>query len=130
VGWLLVEEPDYISAVADPRSATEAYAKKLTAVRQHVTAAGFDWHYGRRLLGDVHAAGLVDVDGEGQVAILPPGTVGQQFMQLTFTQLREPMIQAGLLTDEDADAFLEGINDDAFIAMNGLTMAVWGRKPK
>lgn len=128
-GWLLVEDADYVSLVTDPRCANEAYAKGVAAIRQYVAAAGFDSQYGRRLFGDMRAAGLVDIDGEGHVGILRPGTHMHQFMSLSFTQLRDGIIQAGLLTNEEADDYLAAINDDSFVAMNAATIAVWGRKP-
>src|SRR6266849_8592342 len=67
--WLLVELPDFASAVLDPRVPSDAIDKAREALREFVTAAGVDSNYGRRLFGDVRAAGLVKVDAEGRVVM-------------------------------------------------------------
>jgi SAM-dependent methyltransferase len=124
-GWLLVEDPADLGGTA-----TLACAKAIDAVRQYVTSAGFDWHRGGRLLGDVHTSGLVNVDGKGPVDILQPGTIRHRFLSLSFSRLRKPMIQAGLLTTDEADEFLTSIYEsdvDTLLAMGGSSVAFWGQ---
>ena len=128
-GWLLVEEPDYVSMVLDPRLSMERFAKGDAAIRTLMTAAGFDFSYGRRLFGDVRAAGLVDVDAEGQVGMIRPGEPVHQFNLLTFAQWRGRLIEAGLLSDAEFNAYIAAFSSPDFLMMSPIWMAVWGRKP-
>lgn len=129
-GWLLVEDSDDVSMVLDPRCPpSQEFVKGHLAVRQFFTAAGFDSNYGRRLFGDVRAAGLVDIGGEGHVELVRPGTPQHQFLLLTIAQLRDRLAQTGALSDDDADAFVATVNADDFVAISPITLAVWGRKP-
>jgi SAM-dependent methyltransferase len=128
-GWLLLEEPDYVSTVLDPRSPTEGLAKGQAALRQFLIAAGFDATYGRRLFGDVRAAGLVELGAEGHVTVSRVGTPRHQFELLGFAQFRDRLIQADLLTEAEADAYVAALTHEDFISMGPILMAVWGRKP-
>jgi SAM-dependent methyltransferase len=129
-GWLLLEEGDVASWLPDPRSKGAAlFCKATTAFNQVQTAAGVDLNYGRRLYGSVAAAGLGSVEGEGCVTAIHAGSTSGRMWQLTFTQCRERIVGAGLLTDEDMDEFLALFDDASFAAMDYIVMAVWGRKP-
>jgi SAM-dependent methyltransferase len=129
-GWLLVEDSDDVSMVLDPRfRPSQPFAKGRSALRQFFSAAGFDSNYGRRLVGDMCAAGLVEVGGEGHVELLRPGTPQHQFALLTFGQVRARLAQTGVLSEEDADAFVAAFNAPDFVGMSPITLAVWGRKP-
>jgi SAM-dependent methyltransferase len=133
-GWLLVEEPDFISGVADPTSGAEAAAlfDKLYAAHLRVQEArGIDTSYGRRLLSSLEAEGLSDVEAEGRVSILRfgAGSKGQVLGRLTLMQLREPMIEAGLTTQPEFDALMALLDDPRFAFMTMVVMAAWGRRP-
>ena len=133
-GWLLVEEPDFISGVADPNSGAEAAAlfDKLFAAHLRVQEArGIDTGYGRRLLSSLDAAGLSDVEAEGRVSILRfgAGSTGQVLGRLTFMQLRQPMIEAGLATQPEFDALMALLDDPRFAFMTMVVMAARGRCP-
>jgi 2-polyprenyl-3-methyl-5-hydroxy-6-metoxy-1,4-benzoquinol methylase len=71
-GWLLLEEPDYVSAIPDPSMTPAATA--LSIKGQHAMLSLVQWHseFGRHLYHDVSITGLVDVQAEllhtGQVA--------------------------------------------------------------
>lgn len=128
-GWLLVEEPDYVSIVADPRFAgADRVAKYVAAALQFLGAAGFDHGYGRRLFGDVRAAGLDEVDAEGRVGMAWVDTPEHEFNRLTFAQLRDRLISANLLTDAEATEIVTALDDRDFLQMGPIWMAVWGRK--
>jgi SAM-dependent methyltransferase len=129
-GWLLVEESDAATWLADPRSGGAAlFSKGTAAVFQVQAAAGLDYTYGRRLYGDACAAGLLDVDAAGRVLMLRAQTPYARLWQLTIAQLRDRIVGAGLLTDEEVDRFLALHDDGDFVAMGWVVMAVWGRKP-
>jgi SAM-dependent methyltransferase len=130
-GRLLVEEADYVSWVPDPRwRNADLYGKGWAAAFHVFTAGGADFHYARRLYQDVCAAGLIDVDAEGRVPMLRAGTPQARFWQLTFAQLRDRMVNTGLITDEEMDEFLALHDHQDFVWMGGILMAVWGTAPR
>jgi SAM-dependent methyltransferase len=66
-GWLLLEEPDYVSAIPDPSMAPAATAlaqKGWEALLSFGRSRGYDTALGRHLYHDVCTAGLVDVQAE------------------------------------------------------------------
>jgi SAM-dependent methyltransferase len=129
-GWLLVEEPDATPWLPDPRFEGGAlFERGISAFIQVQAAAGADYLYGRRLYGDVRAAGLLDVEGEGRVNVIRAGTSHARVVQLSISQLRDRIVGAGLLTDEDMDPLLALFDDPGFVAMGVNLMAVWGRVP-
>jgi SAM-dependent methyltransferase len=130
-GWLLIEEPDYVSWVIDPASTgAEVWAKGWAAVQEVLTAAGFDLQYGRRLYGDLCRAGLVEVGTEGRVWMMPAGSSLAQFYQVTFSQLSDRIFGAGLLNEQELEQFLALYDDVTFFSMSQILMAAWGRRPK
>jgi hypothetical protein len=48
---------------------------------------------------------------------------------MTIERLRERIVNAGLLTNEEVDQFLDDIQRPAFHAITGIHGAAWGRKP-
>jgi hypothetical protein len=45
-------------------------------------------------------------------------------------QLRDRLVQAGLLTDEKASEYLAAFNSPDFLRIGPIFMAVWGKKPE
>jgi SAM-dependent methyltransferase len=128
-GWLLIEDADYSSWVPDPRfHPADRYARYSAAAFQALVSAGWDRFYPRRLFRDAGAAGLVDVDAEGRVSVLRSGNTVARFWQLTFTQVRERTVSAGLLTPAEMDDFLALHDDEDFSCLGPVVLAVWGRK--
>jgi hypothetical protein len=91
-------------------------------------ARGGDVNYGRRLYADAWAAGLIDVGAIGRSGMFRAGTPLAQFWQLTFAQLRERIVGAGL-TNEEMDQFLALHEDAGFYAMGRTLVKARGRKP-
>jgi SAM-dependent methyltransferase len=132
-GWLVAEEMDFVSAVPDPRLAADSRDLVVRAVRAHNTVLGqrhgFDPFYGRRLVGDLEEAGLGEVAGEGRVSRWRGGEAGGGIWRLTLAQLREPIVESGLMTSADLDAFFALCDDPRFSVQSQITMAGWGRRP-
>jgi hypothetical protein len=129
--WLVVEEVDTVTWLPDPHVyGASLFSKAISAFGQVQAAAGVDESYGRRLYGDVRAAGLIDVDGEGHVPLIHAGAASARMWQLTMAQRRPQIAGAGLLTDEEMDRFLALFSDSSFVAMDFMVMTVWGRKPE
>jgi SAM-dependent methyltransferase len=131
-GWLLVEDTDlasFLRVSAPHRQRFErAYAKFLEALQ----SAGFQATLGVRLGDELRALGLRDVQlkgvtGEWTAAGDHP--VGKVY-RMTIERLRERIVNAGLLTNEEVDQFLADIRSPEFHAITGIHCAAWGRKPE
>ncbi|HLI50686.1 MAG TPA: methyltransferase domain-containing protein [Thermomicrobiaceae bacterium] len=129
-GWLLVEEAGEASAPPDSGFEGAALFNRGTSAFIEIQArAGVDWTYGRRLYGDIRAAGLHDLDGEGRVSVVAAGTLSARGQQLSLAQQRDRIVGAGLLTEEEMDRFLALFDDPGLVTIGITLMAVWGRKP-
>ena len=83
------------------------------------------------MISRLDAAGMSDVEAQGRVSILRFGTgsTGKLMGQLTFMQLRQPMIEAGLATQPEFDALMALLDDPRFAFMTMVVMAARGRCP-
>lgn len=131
-GRLLCEEMDFASLVPDPRLDPESRACFERVVAAHTTVLAernaFDHAYGRRLTRDVADAGLADVGSEGRVSMWHGGQAGGRVYQLTFAQLRAPMLASGLVTEADVDGAIALCDDPRLSVMSQVVMAAWGRR--
>jgi SAM-dependent methyltransferase len=66
--------------------------------------SGFERDYGRRVVRDLEAAGLTDVRGEGRARIIDSTSPGFEFFRLSFESLRGALVDAGMLSVEEAAA--------------------------
>jgi hypothetical protein len=105
-----------------------AYAKFLEALR----SVGFQATLGMRLGDELRALGPRDVQLKGSTrewTAAGDHPVGKVY-RMTVERLRERIIHAGLLTDEEVDQFLADIQSPEFHAITGIHCAAWGRKPE
>jgi SAM-dependent methyltransferase len=129
-GWLLAEENDFASFVADPRAGDVACERLARLIKTHQAAGGgVDVFYGRRLYADQCARGLVDVGAEGRSWMGSGAAPSAQGLRLSYTQMREVLLGAGELDAEELDACLALFDDPNFVFMHGTLMAAWGRWP-
>jgi SAM-dependent methyltransferase len=127
-GTLLVEEPDNCTFVADPRAGTVACELLLNTLNAIQAATGIDAQYGRRLFADVAALGLVDVGAEGYATFGRGATRAGEFFRLTFTQIRDRVLETGQVTTEQLEAVIALFGDPNFVWMNPLGVAAWGTR--
>jgi len=131
-GWLLVEEGDWVSWLPDPAADAAAQAlfrKHWAAHDRFASARGIDHYYGRRLYGELRALGLSDVRVEGRVTTIQGGSPQAQLWRMSFMQVREPTVRAGLMSDQELDAFLALLDDPDFSWMGMTVMSARGRRP-
>lgn len=132
-GWLLVEETDSASWVADPSSAPEAvalFAKWTAAYAQLLRMTGATAYAGRLLYGELRALGLTEFGAEGRVFMVQGGSApAGEVWQLTAQQVSAPIVQAGLLSADEMTRIVALLGDPTFAWMEGLVMAAWGRTP-
>jgi hypothetical protein len=99
-GTLVLEDYDWTGYGFE--AADEAPARATASILALMAAAGFDSAYGRRLVAALVDAGLEDVVGEGRSLVIDGRHPGFSFFALSFQQLAPAAIEAGLLTQDDA----------------------------
>ena len=130
-GWLLIEEPDYVSAIPDPSMAPWATAlsrKGWDALLSYLRARGYDTELGRHLYHDVSTSGLVDVRAEGFVAMQLGGTPTARFWRVTLEQVQDHVLAAGLLTPAELEAYRTLVESPEYRWLSVTLMSVWGRR--
>jgi SAM-dependent methyltransferase len=101
-GWIVIEDYDWSSfAFADNDPAISKVTDAILALMQN---AGFERDYGRRVVDEIADAGLADVRGEGRLRVIDSTSPGFDFFRLSFESLRGAIVDAGLISAEEADA--------------------------
>ena len=126
-GALLDEEPDFVTIFETPE-ASAVRRVMLAAMRYLESTCPVDTQYGRRLVNDLVAAGLKDVEAEARAPIVrgasPPAA---HFLRLTIEKLREPLIAEHRVNHAELDDVVAILQDPAVTVMFPLTVAAWGR---
>jgi len=74
------------------------------------------------------AHGLSEVQVEGRLQILNGGSPLAEFWRLTFTQFRERMLDAGLLSERQADDICQLFANSGFAFTTFTVWAAWGKR--
>ena len=126
-GWLLVEEPDFVTVYQ--ACASETVGKVATAgLRALEAMSGVQSEYGRHLLDDVCAQRLSNVEALGRVTMMRGGSPLAIHLRLTIAKVQATLVSAGATTAEVIEEALARLDDPTFSTMSALTMAVWGRR--
>src|SRR5262249_14038665 len=101
----------------------------IAAMRYLEATSPIDTQYGRRLVDDLVAAGLADVEGQGRGEIVrgggPPPAA---FLRLTIEKVRAPPIDGRRGTQREFAGPLAVPADPDSSMMFPLTVAAWGRR--
>jgi SAM-dependent methyltransferase len=124
-GWIVIEDYDWSAFRFDDDD--EQFSKVADAILNLMASAGFERDYGGRVVGDLADSGLTDVRGEGRVRIIDSRSAGFDFFRLTFESLRGPVVDAGLITAEEAEAAAARFATDLRVS-TPLMMAGIGRR--
>jgi SAM-dependent methyltransferase len=131
-GWLVLEELDFVSVVSDPAMDADSAAVFTRVLHAHTAVLaehhGFDPTFGRRLQGLLHEAGLGDVCAAGRVSMWLGGEPGGELWRLTFQQLRQAMVDTGLVDDVEVDTAMT-LCRHGLSFMSPVTMTSWGQLP-
>jgi SAM-dependent methyltransferase len=124
-GWMVIEDYDWTGfgfEDDDPR-----FERVAGAIITFMQQAGFEPRYGRRLVADMAGAGLTEVRGEGRALVIDSHDRGFDFFRLSFESVRDVVVDAGLLSTEDADATAAAFAEDRRV-QTPLMMAGIGRR--
>ena len=131
-GWLLLEEPDYVSAMPDTSmspKATRLSQKAWDAMLRQIRSQGYDTAFGRHLYTDVAKTGFADLQAEGFVNMQLGGTPSARFWKITFEQIEDLIEKNGFLTRAECEDYQALLESAEYRWMNLIFMSVWARRP-
>src|SRR6478736_637427 len=95
-GVLIVEEPDFVTifGTAKPPALRDVITRGM---RYLESTCPIEVEYGRRVLDDLTAVGLVNVAAEGRASVVRGGSPpAAHFLRLTLEKLRVPLLNDGV----------------------------------
>lgn len=126
-GWLLVEDGNFMGFAE--QTLPEPYATVHRYVSSGAISQWRDPDYGMRLPGRFRDLGAVDLDIVGNVWAMRPGEPGGEWWFLALERAIPRLVEAGLVTSDDAQTALAQIRAPGFVMMSNVSIAVLGRKP-
>jgi SAM-dependent methyltransferase len=127
-GWVVLEDFDWITAaVVDPPS--EVHERVAGAAMSVFARAGLDPRYGRTLPRRLAALGLTDVTTHAESAqVRADRQRGVPQWELLVDQLAPAMLAAGLVTQDEIDAFHALWHDGETVCFAPLMVSCAGRR--
>jgi len=123
-GWLLVEEPDFGMWLGDYDPVWAAHPPAWHEAFPHGSLS-----HGRAMLRQVHRLGLAEIGADAELDIIEPGTPLAEFYALSMAALAQPMVTAGVLTSDEAEAMAARPTMPDFLGCGFAHIGVWGRRP-
>ena len=124
-GWLMLEDYEFSGVTGYPPNAD--LDRSRIATIELMSRSGFDPHFGRRLVSELRAAGLRDVQAEGRVRVFPGGTPDTAFMRLSTEQLRARLVASGAIDEGTVERALATYHDPEHTFVSPTMIAAWGR---
>ena len=123
----MLEDYSFASVTVDP---PDELFERVTDCdpRLHVER-GFDPEYGSKLVHELEAVGLEEVDADGRARVSRGGSPGTAFIRLSIDALRDALVAAGALTEDEIEQALARVDDPENVFTSPLMIAAWGRKP-
>ena len=130
-GYLLLEEFDSVSLRADPAAnPAEFDFATIRAMYCLMVQRGVELRCGRLLDSWLRRLALKDVASEGRLFTWRSGSLGAQLLSLNIEQIRNDMIAAGMISNEQVEADLERLAEGDATFPSPTLWAAWGRKPR
>jgi SAM-dependent methyltransferase len=128
-GRILLEEYDSLSLHPDPTANPEEFPfKSFLAMQRIMTRRGANLRYGRLLEGRLRAHGMTEVAAEGRLFMWHGHSAAVDMYRANIEQLRDEMIQCGLITREEIDHELTLLNQEATTFPSPIMWATSGRR--
>ena len=124
-GWIVIEDYDWSCFGFEDED--PGFSEVAEVIFDFMAKAGFERDYGRRLVADMEAAGLTELRGEGRARLIDSSSPGFDFFRLSFESLRGAIMDAGLLSAEEADAARARFGEDVRL-LTPMMMAGIGRR--
>ena len=127
-GWVLCEEPDYISMEAC--EAGHPFAGDLATFRAIMTLNGRqDAYIGRRIRNLFNDVGLRGIRAEGRVRIVTGGSPDAMFRSTGIENTRHLLRNSKYFDDAGIDRLLEMFGSPDFSYLDATWVATWGQVP-
>ncbi|GJM38144.1 MAG: methyltransferase [Acidimicrobiales bacterium] len=126
-GWLVLEDGIFLGFAEQDLPEPYAGLHRIIA-----SGAMNEWHdpnYGLQVLGRLRELGCTDLDVVGDVWAMRPGEAGGEWWFLALERAFPRLVEAGLTTQEDADAALAQVRAPGFVMVSTTSLATVGRKP-
>ncbi|MBV9422999.1 MAG: methyltransferase domain-containing protein [Solirubrobacterales bacterium] len=125
-GWVATIAPDFTTVALSPTSVV--WQRVWSQFLDAAMTGGWDPGYGARLLGDLRAAGLVDVHAEYVARCYPSGLLPSRLLSLTVERLRDRMVLLGADSAE-IDEARRLLEEPASMVTSPTTCMARGRQP-
>jgi SAM-dependent methyltransferase len=125
-GWLAACEPDFNALAVSPPS--PAWSRAWTAFCDATVAGGWDPGYGARLMSDLQALELADLQGETVARYVRGGSVFARLFADSMERLQERMLALGAAEDDLAVAQRQ-LRDPSVMYYTPIVTTAWGRRP-
>jgi ubiquinone/menaquinone biosynthesis C-methylase UbiE len=130
-GWLVVEEFDAMSILSNSNiNPGEEDLRILRACYQVLMARGVEMRYGRFLPQQLCAQGLVNVGAEASVSIWRGHSAGTSLFKLSFEELADAILRAGLMTEAEYEVDLKRLEERDFLMLSPMMWTAWGQVPE
>ncbi|MEV5609206.1 methyltransferase domain-containing protein [Streptomyces sp. NPDC052225] len=130
-GRLLIEDADPALQpllCPDESGPAQQLANRLRhGFRSLLADRGADLSYGRKLPRLLREAGLQRVEADAYFPLTSPACTALE--TATVEQIRGPLVEAGLATDEDIDRHLANVAEGTMDLATSPLISAWGRKP-
>ena len=130
-GWLFIEDVDFATFLTVEARDPEFFTRAFGQIVQTMQQAGFQPYLGRKLGQWLRGLGYEQVRIEGRTnewtahGTHPLATL----YRLTFTKLKERVVQQGRLTSAEVETFMTDAQSPDFHALSAIGFAAWGRRP-
>jgi SAM-dependent methyltransferase len=101
-GWIVIEDYDW--SCFGFEGDDPSFSRVVEAILGFMQQAGFERDYGRRVVAEIADAGFTEVRGEGRMRIIDSTSPGFDFFRLSFESLKGAVVDAGMMSTEDAEA--------------------------
>jgi SAM-dependent methyltransferase len=106
----------------------ETLRRVHVAFSDFLAAGGADFAYPWQVPNLFAERGLVDIGAEGDWRFCRGGTAGAELMKANLEQLRDPLIDAGLISSSEAQRFLAAMDDPDVLFTLPVLVRSWGRR--
>ena len=122
-GWLLVEDADFgmWQGGFDPIWTAHPAA-------WHEAFPNGSLSQGRAMLRQIHQLGLEDVGADAELDVVQHGTPMWEFYRLSVIGMSPGLIEAGVLTADEATELLARVDSPDFLACGFAHIGAWGRR--
>jgi SAM-dependent methyltransferase len=125
-GWLLLEEGDIYPMTA---TASGRYRRVVEEGVRVASLNGLAMEWARNLPQLLDAAGLADVGAEVDTGMFHGASPMAEFWQITWQQLREPLLSQGELDERALDETIALLETPGCWFADLAMVAAWGRRP-